>query len=122
MNEQRIILGAPYVFSRQNLAKPAHTEVVTIPVRGVHCHNDCGLYWIAADDAAMLPGDVCPGCDAPPKPWCIGTEPEEIDVVVHMAFGNVVDVQYLQSRGKVTCRQLVGTITPSPSLAIVKPT
>lgn len=106
-NETRIVLGAPYVFSRQKLRKPAHVETVTLRVRGVLCHNGCGLYYVAPTDAEMKPDDRCPDCNAPPKAHRIGREPEKIDVAVHMAFGNVVDVKFLRSRGRLSQRQVI---------------
>ncbi len=114
-DDELVILGAPYVFARQKLRKPAHIEVVTLTCRPVLCHNACGLYY-ATTAAEPGPDDVCPDCGAAPKPWRTG-EPEEVEVVVHVAFGNLVDVNFLRSRGKVTQRVFGG---PS-ARGIVKP-
>ncbi len=120
--EQRIILGAPYVFARERLAKPSHIEVVTMVLRPAKCRRGCGIFWIAGSAEEMKPDDVCPDCSTPPQAWQIG-EPEEWEVAVHLAFGNLVNVDFLRSRGRVTRRNVIvkQASGPTPSTAIVRP-
>jgi hypothetical protein len=101
-NEKRIILGAPYVFARQKLRKPSHVEVITLVQKPALCHNGCGLYYVPNVDLPAIDA-VCPDCSCSPKPWNVG-EPDEIEVRVHMAFGNVIDVAFLRSIGPLTRR------------------
>lgn len=108
---------APYVFARHNLQKPAHDFVRTMRVRGALCQNGCGLYYVAPTDEEMKPDDACPDCGDPPKPWRISAEPEEIDVHVFAAFGNLPDVSFLRSRGTLSQRILRFPV----ALGLVKP-
>jgi len=118
--ETRIILGAPYVFSRKHLRKPKHTEVVKMRVRGVICHNACGLYFVAPNADDMKTNDVCPSCSSPPQCGQIAREPEEIAVLVHMAFGNCIDVEYLRTFGTLA-RKHVEIVSSPYSNAHVLP-
>lgn len=118
------ILGAPFVFARRKLRKPKHTEPVRMVCRPVLCHNACGLFYVAPSDAEMKRGDVCPDCGAPPKPWRIGAA-EEIEVAVHMAFGNLVDLTFLRSLGPLSQRVVNAPVSrarvAAPSGRIVLP-
>lgn len=115
--ESRIILGVPYVFARHKLRKQKHVEVVRLVQRPVLCHNACGLYYVPNESIEALIANVgarCPGCGAFPKSWRVG-EPEEIEVSVHMAFGNLVDVRFLRAIGPLV------RVRVEPSTAIVRP-
>lgn len=103
----RIIFGAPYVFARKKLRKPLHVQLVTISGRGVLCHNGCGLYYVAPTPETMEPGDVCPDCDTPPKPWTIATEVEDLEVSVKMVFGNIVDMEIVRALGPLAQRRTI---------------
>lgn len=104
------ILGVPYVFARKKLRKPFHAEVVTLTQRPALCHNACGLYYIPTieqlrKDPRITAGVRCPTCGVPPKDFKIG-EVEEIEVMVRMQFGNVVDISFLRALGPVGRKQL----------------
>lgn len=101
-----MILGAPYVFARNKLRKPKHVEAVRMVMRPVLCHLGCGAYYVAKDEESMCSGDVCPGCGSPPKAFQIGA-PEQVEVSVHMAFGNLVDVSFLRALGPLSQRQII---------------
>lgn len=111
-------MGSPFVFSKKKLKKPFHREVVTILVRGVVCPNGCGLYYVAPTPETMEAGDVCPGCNVPPKPWDISSEPEEAEISVKMAFGNITDVELLRTLGPTIQKR---TINLPIFQAITKP-
>ena len=112
---KRVILGVPYVFAKHHLRKAKHVEVVRLVQRPVICHNACGLYYIPEGELPIA-GAVCPDCSAPPVAWKVG-QPEEIEVSVHMAFGNVRDVQFLRAVGPIV-RVNVGVVPTST--AVVK--
>ncbi len=122
------ILGVPYVFARQKLKKPCHEEAVRITQRPVLCHNACGLYYIPTVeqiDKGVAGAIVCPDCNAPPKPHRIG-EPEEIDLAVRMAFGNVSHIDFLRSLGPlapngVARRPMQISVATPTSTALVTP-
>lgn len=114
--ESRIILGVPYVFARHKLRKQKHVEVVRLVQRPVLCHNACGLFYVPNEPLEALVSNLgarCPCCEAPPKSWRIG-EPEEIEVSVHMAFGNLVDVSFLRAIGPLA------RVRVEPSTAVVR--
>lgn len=122
------ILGVPYVFTRQKLKKPSHEEAVRLTQRPVRCHNACGLYYIPTVeqiDKGVVGAIVCPDCNAPPKPHRIG-EPEEIELAVRMAFGNVSRIDFLRSLGPlapngVARRPMQISIANPTSTALVTP-
>jgi hypothetical protein len=105
-----MIMGAPYVFSKEKRQKPMHVEVVTLVQSPVLCHMGCGLYYIPNLEALMAAGTkpeevTCPDCHEQPKPWKIGAD-EEIEISVHLAFGNVQSVEFLRALGPVGPQRL----------------
>ncbi len=92
------IMGVPYGFTRKSLRKPFHAQMVTLKLWPVLCQNGCGLYYAAPPTPA---NDRCPTCEEHPKAWKIGSEMDEIEVSVKMAFGRVNQVEFVRSLGKV---------------------
>lgn len=125
-----LIMGAPYVFSLEKRKKPSHVEVVTLIQTPVLCHNSCGLYYIpclqVVLENGLKPEDLtCPDCHEQPKPWKIGQD-EEIEVSVHMAFGNVRSVEFLKALGpaapqRLARRPMVFQQPTAASTALVQP-
>lgn len=100
-SETRIIAGAPYVFAREKLAKPFHAEVVTLKLFPALCPTGCGLFYMAPDRTdASRPGfgtdNRCPDCDRVPPRHEVANEPDEVEVAVKMAFGNVIASEFMR--------------------------
>jgi hypothetical protein len=101
-----IIMGAPYVFARQKLAKPFHIERIERVMLPVRCHNACGVYYVTE---ARGPRDVCPDCHAPPTPRTIGVA-ELVEIEVKVAFGNVPSADFRRSLGPAAAHQQISRV------------
>lgn len=126
-DETRIIAGAPYVFAREHLKKPYHAQPVLLKLFPAICPTGCGLIYLAPaiDSDPLLPspsfgaGNACPDCGRVPPRHKVASEPDEVEFVVKMAFGNVIATEFMRVVKTANVRQflLTGSNAAAPSRA-----
>lgn len=108
MDEKRVILGVPYVFAKKNLRKPFHNEVVTLRLFPALCENGCGLFYCAPsaeDPTKVAANEACPDCGTPTPAHKISRELDLVEVGVKMAFGNLLDAEFIRAVGPLKISQ-----------------